>query len=119
MINNSTKHQPFVYTQLNVITALFQTIQFRIITQFSSIWSIDRTLSVVTTLDQSEPGNDGNEGVLRIPQSTGITEASPSDCLVSYPGNSYSSADWANWTRLFLLYFNEPDGKQSFQSDMT
>ena len=30
-------------------------------------------------------GSNGNEGVLRIPQSSSMTEASPSDCLVSYP----------------------------------
>ena len=58
----------FVYTQLNVKTILFQTIQFsvrtvsmlktvsfqtiqfRISTKFSSIWPIDRTLSSTTTL---------------------------------------------------------------------
>ena len=34
------------------------------------------------------PGNDGNEGVPRFPQSFRITEASLSDCLVSYPGHS-------------------------------
>ena len=56
----------------------------------------------------------GNEGVLHIPQSSSITGATPSDCLVSYPRNSlgesypfaemqsaYSmaSADWVklNW----------------------
>ena len=39
----------FVHTQLNVKAVLFQTIQFSISTQFSSIWSIDRTLSGVTT----------------------------------------------------------------------
>ena len=49
-------------------------------------------------LRQSEPGSDGNEEVLCIPQSAGITKASPSDCLVSYPGHSlgggvYSSAE--------------------------
>ena len=49
---------------------------------------IDRALSGATILDQSGPGSDGNEGVLRIPQSSGITGASPSDCLVSYPGHS-------------------------------
>ena len=84
----------FVYTQLNVKTILFQTIQFsvstasmsktvpfqtRIVlfravqfstsTQFSSIWPIDRTLSSATTAGQSGPGSDGNEEVLRIPQS--------------------------------------------------
>ena len=63
---------------------LFQTIQFSISTEFSSIWSIDRTLSGTTTLGLSGPGSDGNEGVLRIPQSSSITGTSPSDCLVSY-----------------------------------
>ena len=51
----------------------------------SSIYDIDRTLSGATTLGQSEPGHIGNEGVLWIPQSSSITETSPSDCLVSYP----------------------------------
>ena len=47
---------------------------------------------------QSGLGNDGNEGVLRIPQSSSITGTSP-ECLVSYPGHtlavggSYSSAE--------------------------
>ena len=66
-------------------TVLFQTIQFSISTQFSSVWPIDRTLSSTTTLGKSGPGSDGNEQVLRIPQSSSITGTSPSDCLVSYP----------------------------------
>ena len=33
-------------------------------------------------------GSDNNEGVLRIPQSSNITETSPPDCFVSYPGHS-------------------------------
>ena len=37
---------------------------------------------------QSGPGNNGNEGVFHIPQSSSITGTSPSDCLVSYPGDS-------------------------------
>ena len=41
-----------------------------------------------TTPGRSGPGSDGNKGVLGIPQSTRITGASPSDCLVSYPGQS-------------------------------
>ena len=57
----------FGYTQLNVKTVLFQAIQFSLSTQFSSIWLIDRTLSGVTTLGQSEPGRNDNEGVLYIP----------------------------------------------------
>ena len=46
-----------------------------------SIWPIDRTLSGATTLSQSEPGNDGNEGVLCIP------EPLLSDYLMPYPGH--------------------------------
>ena len=57
--------------------------------QFSSIQPIDRTLSSATTLDQSGPGSNGNEGVLRIPQSSSITGTPTSDCLVSYPGHSF------------------------------
>ena len=41
-------------------------------------------LSGATTPGQSGPGSDGNEGVLRIPQSSSIAGTSPSDCLVSY-----------------------------------
>ena len=69
-------------------TVLFQTIQFSINTQFSSIWSIDRTLLGTTTPGQSEPWSDGNKGVLDIPQSSSITGTSPSNCLVSYPEHS-------------------------------
>ena len=57
--------------------------------QFSSIEPIDRALSGATILGQSGPGSNGNEGVLRILQSLSITGASPSDCLVSYPGHSF------------------------------
>ena len=74
--------------------------------QFNSIWPIDRTLSSAATLGHSEPGNDDNEGALRIPQSSRITGTSTSDCLVSYPGHlfgefypsavgSIAPADWA------------------------
>ena len=48
-------------------------------------------------MGESGPGSEGNEGVLRIPQSSSITGSSPSDCLVSYPGHSlgesYPSAE--------------------------
>ena len=63
----------------------------------SSIWSLDRILSGATTPSQSEPGSDSNEGVAHIPQRSSITGASPSDCLVLYPGHlleeSYPSAE--------------------------
>ena len=56
-----------------------------------------RYLSGITILDQGGPGSDGNKGVLRIPQSSSITGASSSDCLVAYPGHSlgesYTSAE--------------------------
>ena len=55
----------------------------------SSIWPIDRTLSGATTLGQSGPGSDGNEGVLHFPQISSISGTSPSDCLVSYTGHSW------------------------------
>ena len=61
-------------------TVLFQTIQFSISRKFSSIWSMNRTLSGAATLDQSEPESDCNEGVLHIPQSSSMTGTSPSDC---------------------------------------
>ena len=86
----------FVYTLLNDQSVLFQTNQFNTSHLFahnsmsnSSIWPIDRTPSCVTTLGQSEPGSDGNERVLHIPQSSSITEAVPFDSLVSYPGHSW------------------------------
>ena len=50
----------FFYTQLNVKKVLFQTIQFSISIQFSSIWPIDWVLSGATTPAQRGPGSDGN-----------------------------------------------------------
>ena len=94
--NNSIKYQSFAYKQLNNQTVLFLTIQFSIIHLLapilnvkSSIWLIDRTLSGATTLGQSRPGIDGNKGVFSIPKNFISTEASPSDCLMSYPGHSF------------------------------
>ena len=93
--NNSIKHQLFVYTQLNDQTVLFQAIQFSISHSFKcqmSIWPKDRTLSGATTLGQSGAKSDGNEGGVSIPQNSCITGASPSDCLVSYPGYSFGES---------------------------
>ena len=77
----------------------------------SSIWAIDKTLSGATTPGQSGPGSNVNEEVLCIPESSSITRASPSDCLVLYLEHSlgesysfaemqsvYSTADWASRT---------------------
>ena len=98
-------------------TFLFQAVQFNQTIHFSiskplvlfNPWI--RILSGATTPGQRVPGNDGNDGVLRIPQSSSITGTSPSDCLVSYLGHSFGEsypsaekqpmystapADWAN-----------------------
>ena len=49
---------------------------------------MDRTQSGITTPGQSGPGNDGNKGILCIPQGSSITGASPLDCFVLYPRHS-------------------------------
>ena len=61
------------------------------------------------------PWSDGNKRILCIPQS--ITEASPSDCLVSYQGHSlgssYTSAEMgsvystapADWANSYMVSF--------------
>ena len=63
----------------------------------SSIWPIDRTLSGATIPGQSGPGSDSNEGVFHITQSSSISGALRSDCLVLYPGQwleeSYPSTE--------------------------
>ena len=67
---NSVEHKSFVYTQLRCQTVLF-----------------DPLIEPY----QSRPGSDGNEGVRRIPQSSSVTGASLSDCLMSYPGHWFGS----------------------------
>ena len=88
--NNSIKHEPFVYTQLNDKTVPFLIIQFSISHLFPLRLNVKQsywTLSGATTPSQIEPGSYGNEKVLHIPQffKTGVL---PSDCLMSYPGHS-------------------------------
>ena len=46
------------------------------------------TLQDATTLGQSGPGSDGNDGVVCVPYNSSITGASPSDCSMSHPGLS-------------------------------
>ena len=48
-------------------SVVYETIQFRRKTQFSSIRPIDRILSGATNPSQSGPGSDSNKGVLYIP----------------------------------------------------
>ena len=70
---------PFSYIQ----KVLFQTIQFSISTQFNSIWSKDRTLSDVTTPDQSGPGSYGNKRISASPKALALLE--PHHQIVKYP----------------------------------
>ena len=101
---NSIKYPSFIYTQLNDQTVLFQTVQFNTTHLFAyslnvkQFYLTHRPHSGATTLSLSGPGSDGNEGVFSIPQSSNITGASLSDCLMWYPGHSvgnefYSSAE--------------------------
>ena len=69
-------------------TVPFQAVQFCISAQFISLCPIERTQSGAKTTAQSGPRSNGHGGVLRIPQSSSITEASSSDCLVLYTGHS-------------------------------
>ena len=59
----------------------------------SSIWLIDKTLSVATIPRQSGPGSNGNERVLHIPQIS-KDGASPSDYLMSYTGYSLGDGSY-------------------------
>ena len=62
----------FGYTQLNVETVLFLSIQFNINTQLSSVWPIDKMLSGATTSGQSGSGSDGDYEVLCLAQTWNI-----------------------------------------------
>ena len=64
----------------------------------SSIWTIGRTISGATTLGKSRPGSDSNEGVLHIPKSSSIIEASPSDFFASYLGYSLAGYSLVEYT---------------------
>ena len=73
-------------------TVLIQTIQFSISMQFSSIEPIDRAISGATIPGQSEPGINGNDGILRITQCSSITGTLPSDGLESYQDSRWREA---------------------------
>ena len=88
--NNSIWHQSFISTWLKDQTVLFLTIQFCISHLFAHSLNVKqfflthKTLSGATTPGPSGPRSNGNKGVICIPQSSSITEASASDCLVSF-----------------------------------
>ena len=70
---------------------------------------IDRALSSATT------SSDGNEGVLRIPQSSSTAETSPSDCLVSYPGHSLGGLTPLQRSRRCILQ-PQPTGQTTLEN---
>ena len=92
----------------NYTTCLFVWVLWHI--NLCSIWPIDRAQTGATTLGQSGPGSNGNEGVIHIPQSSSNTGISLSDLfrvvtrtLIEGSYNfgevqsvySTASADWA------------------------
>ena len=96
---------------LQVQTVVIQTIQFSISTKFSSIWVIDRTLSVATTSGQRWPGSDGNGRIFRIFQSPNVTGISPSDCSLSYSCHSLRGLISVEKERVYLLLQHTVPGK--------
>ena len=93
MSNNSIKLQICLCTIKLSNSSIYH--KYTIEMSNSSIWPLYRTLSGATTLGQNCPGSDGIEGILHIPQSSSITEVSPSDYFVSYPG--HSSGKFYSW----------------------
>ena len=86
--NNSIKHQSLLYIQLNNKTVLFQRIQLSIICTPFKCQTVLFDPLIGSYQSQSWPGRKFNEGVFCIPQSSSITGASPSDCLMSTIGHS-------------------------------
>ena len=86
---------------------LFQRIQFSMSTLFGSIWPIDWILSGATTLGQSGPGSDGNEGALRIPQNWNLTIR-----LFSYPGHPYGEGSYFS-KKMKSVYSTAPANRTS------
>ena len=94
----------------------------------SSIWLLDKTLSGATTLGQSRPGSEGNEGVLHISQSSWAGALS-SDCLMSYPGHSleefYSSTGCSQYSTvpvdcwLVVLFYGVSTLFRSFNAKLS
>ena len=74
---------------------------------------IDKTLSGITAPGKSETGSDGNEEVLRIPQSSNITGESQSDCFVSYQGHlfvGFTILEGSSW----CILLQQPIGLKTF-----
>ena len=97
----------FVYTELNVKIVLFQTIQFSIGTQFSSIWSIDRTISVATTPVRVNRGAIAMKGFYPFPKPFALLEPHHWLFRLSW-GKSNHSAE------MQLIYSAAPCNSDSF-----
>ena len=113
ILNNSVYQK---YTVSMSKTVLFQTIQFSISTQLNSVWLIGWTLSGTTTPGQSGPGSYGNERILRILQSSSITEAWQSDCLESIQDTRWGGILLLCWGAMGVFYSHNPLVKQSTES---
>ena len=88
-----------------------------------------RPISGATNLGLSGPGNYGNGGIHRIPQSSSIPGASLLGCLMSYTGHSFggypsvemqfvystAAADWGHMC-LDITHFRISFLKQWFES---
>ena len=74
---------------------------------YTSISSIDRTLWGATIPGQKEHGSDANEKVLLVLKRSGITEASPSDCLLSYSEHSLVQSVYSTTTGDWTSYMYE------------
>ena len=73
----------------------------------SSIWPIDRTLPGAITPSQSGPESNGNEGVLRIHESSSTVGGSTTDCLLSYAGQSWGRGSYP-CAEMQSVYFTAP-----------
>ena len=74
----------------------------------SFIGLIDRMLSGITTLGESGPGSDGNEGVPCIPQCSSIIKAFSSDGFVPYPGHQLVGGSYPLPFEMQSVYFTTP-----------
>ena len=70
----------------------------------SSTWSIDRTLLSATTKGQSEPGNDGNEGILKRPRQIVMCHIQDTCWGESYPSAEIPSVYSAAPVQLAILW---------------
>ena len=80
----------------------------------SYIWPRDKTLSGAITSGQGGPGSDDNEGVIRIPQSSSIIGASPSDYFVSY--TRHLLGEFNLLAKMQLVYSTAQPTEQTWRS---